>query len=131
MKDKKTVKTPIVHENICKVCGKTFETTHQSTLYCPDCKKSVDKATVEKSRASKVWRLTNVEIDGIRVTAHGLYDFTAEEASRYVDYCRTKTKLPLKSILIAEAEGGFVDIVCDTYKFPFDRIKRLGGKIDR
>lgn len=66
-------------------------------------------------------------IDGVKVTAIGLDDFTETEAKNYVDYVRKQIKNPLKTLEVRLTEDGKVDLNYQAQGEKFERIRRITG----
>ncbi len=66
-------------------------------------------------------------IDGVKVTAIGLDDFTEAEAKNYVDYVRERVETPLKSIEVKMCDDGKIDVNYEARGEKFERIRRVTG----
>ncbi len=66
-------------------------------------------------------------IDGVKVTAIGLDDFTEAEAKNYVDYIRSRVETPLKSVEVKLSADGKVDVNYNARGEKFERIRRVTG----
>ena len=66
-------------------------------------------------------------IDGVKVSAVGLENFTAAEAKKYIDYVRDRVHEPLKSIEVRMCDDGKVDVEYNAQGEKFERIRRITG----
>lgn len=66
-------------------------------------------------------------IDGVKVSAVGLENFTAAEAKKYIDYVRDRVHEPVSSIEVRQCDDGKVDIEYTAHGQKFERIRRITG----
>lgn len=66
-------------------------------------------------------------IDGVKVTAIGLENFTEAEAKNYVDYVRARVETPVKEIEVEMCDDGKVDVHYLAQGDKFERIRRITG----
>ena len=68
--------------------------------------------------------------DGVEVKFIGIEDVTADEPQQYVDYVRSRTNEPLKSIKVIQCDDGLVDVNYELQGEKFERIRRITGYRD-
>ena len=66
-------------------------------------------------------------VDNVEVKVEGLDDATPQEIEHYVRYVRQKTERPLKSLTIAAADNGNVELRYALSPENFERIRRITG----
>ncbi len=66
-------------------------------------------------------------VDGVKIYAEGLENFTEEEAKNYVDYVRERVENPLTFLEIKMCDDGKVDLNYKTQGEKFERIRRITG----
>lgn len=74
--------------------------------------------------------MTEFFIDGVKVSAFGLKDFTEQEAKNYVDYVLANTAVentPLVEVTIKLCDDGNVDVGYLFKGEKFERIRRVTG----
>ncbi len=66
-------------------------------------------------------------IDDVEVKIEGLPDADKKEISQYVDYVRSKTDKPVKSMTVRDAGDGNVTLHYELETEKFERIRRITG----
>ena len=65
--------------------------------------------------------------DGVEVSFVGINDVTEYEPENYVNYVRSRTTDPIKSINVIQCEDGKVDVNYELEGEKFERIRRITG----
>jgi len=65
--------------------------------------------------------------DGIEVTFVNIDDVTEKEPQHYVEYVRTRTTDPVKSIKVVQCDDGMIDVNYELQGEKFERIRRITG----
>ena len=65
--------------------------------------------------------------DGVEISFVGIEDVTEDEPRNYVEYVRSKTSDPVKSITVTQCNDGMVDVDYKLQGPKFERIRRITG----
>ena len=72
--------------------------------------------------------MTTTTFDNVEVSFIGINDVTADEPKNYVDYVRSRTDYPVKSIQVIQCDDGKVDVKYELQGAKFERIRRITGR---
>ena len=67
------------------------------------------------------------KFDGIEIKFIGIEDVTEDEPKNYVEYVRSRTTDPIKSISVIQCDDGMVDVNYELQGPKFERIRRITG----